>query len=154
MKRLLPLTAFVAFALALWLASGDGAEVSPDELLRRCEVSQPHWESYQEDVKAQVGAGPIADWSGTPRAVSLTDKAILVDLDVAPPWDARDAAAPVLLRDAFGDTVRQDAVEPLGDRILRYHFPRSGDPARVPAWVELRFPHGEAWLPLDTDGHW
>jgi len=153
-KRTIPLLVLGLAGAVLWLASRENVTVTPEEIGQRCERSAPSWESYQEDIKGQVGAGPVAEWTGQPQSVQVGKGEVQVDFAIGPPWGEYDAALPVLLRDSFGATCRHDAVERV-DQVRRYHFPLQGEALqRPPSWVELRFPHSEAWVPLDTDGRW
>ncbi len=154
MKRAIFMLIMGFAASIIWLASKGDVEVGPGEIARRCAAGKPTWESYQEDIKGQIGAGPVAAWSGHPVSVVLEAGEVTVDFTLEAPWAGYDAALPILLRDSFGTTCRHHTAERV-DGLRRYHFQLRGEALqRMPGWIELRYPHDEAWIPLDTEGRW
>lgn len=134
--------------------AGCGGTVGEAEIARRVEASVPTWQSYPEDIKAQVGAGPVAEWEGTVDEVRVEPEAIRVTFRLEGPWAARDAAMPLLLNEPFGGVRRNSAAERQGDRVT-YLFDNAGREAAVPVpWVELKFPGGERRIVLSQEGTW
>lgn len=128
-------------------------ELSPAELARRCEACHPAWTGYQEDIKA-IGARPVAEWRGEPVSVHVTGGDARVTLALAPPWDAREAALPLLLQDPEGRVHRQATTERVGTHRV-YIFRDIASPnSSTPPWVELQYPHTRRRLYLDPAGNW
>lgn len=128
------------------------ARVSEAEIARRCRESEPRWESYQEDVKGLIGAAPTAEWSGRPAAVTVTASGIKVEMLLTGAWASREAVIPLLVRDATGSVLLSQEASGEGAR-RTYHFPPPPEQGLASS-LELRYPHGEAWIPLDADGAW
>ncbi len=135
-------------AVVAWLAA---PEISPEELLRRCEACKPEWLSYQEDIKGQIGARPVALWRGEPVSVRRTGSGWEVAFALSPPWSEYGAAVPVLLRDSLGgELIPESSRMEDGLRVYRYKSPPdAGGP-----WVELHYPHTERRIVLDAAGAW
>jgi len=127
---------------------------SPEELLRRTRDSHPSWQNYSEDIKAHVGAGPVAEWHGKPTAVARDGKTLRVTFSISGPWAARRAVVPVLLRTPYGSVYRSTSAEGTGETRV-YLFALTGDAVEggLP-WVELQFPHGHRRIVLDDAGSW
>lgn len=154
MKRTVVFVCLGLLGWAGWLVLHGDVEVSPEMIAERCRQSEPSWESYQEDIKGQIGAGPVAEWAGEPAAVTAREEEVTVDFALQAPWRDYDAALPVLLRDSFGSTCPQVHTEHV-DGVRRYHFSLMGEALKhTPSWFEIRYPHGEDWLPLDNEGRW
>lgn len=122
------------------------------ELVRRCKAAQPAWNGYQEDIK-EIGARPVAQWHGAPIFAVVKPGAVEIIFQLTPPWDAWEAAVPVLLRDPEGRVMR-DTGDHRDGALRVYQFDRSAmvdEPA--PPWLEIQFPHTRRKLFL-TDGHW
>ena len=122
------------------------------ELARRAAASRPTWNNYPEDVKAQIGATPVAEWAGRLAEVRAARGGVTVVFDLTGPWARRNAAVPVLLQEPFGGVHRDSEARREGTRVV-YAFalePRDG----VPPWVELQFPHGRRHVVLPSDGVW
>jgi len=129
-------------------------ETTPAELEKRCAESDPAWISYQEDIKGQVGAQPVARWRGALQEVRQESDTVTVTFQLEAPWDEYRAAVPVLLRDPMGREHRQDRVV-REDGLRRYIFrldAQSG--ASLLPWVDIHFPHTERRVALDAMGHW
>ncbi|MBW7865081.1 MAG: hypothetical protein GX580_04480 [Candidatus Hydrogenedens sp.] len=130
-----------------------GASDPPDsEIARRCRESRPGWQSYQEDIKGQVGARLVAQWHGEIDAVRADGGNVTVSFRLSPPWDTRDAALPVLLRLPSGEELLQDTALREGG-LRHYHFslPEKSAP---PPWVAVHYPHRERRVALDAAGEW
>jgi len=115
--------------------------VSPDEIRIRAEQSNPSWQNYPEDIKAQLGAGPAAEWQGEPTRAIRKHTTVHVLFHVTGPWATYDAAMPVLLRDPYGNTYRNSAFHrEQGETV--YVFDLKEEAATGPlAWVEVKYPH-------------
>ena len=142
----------VLLAIAGVGGTGCGASISDEELKRRTEASQPTWPNYEEDIKAQVGAGPVAEWAGKPIEASVIGDAVEVTFRVTGPWSQRAAAIPVLLRDPTGG-IHRNTRTTTGNGPVIYTFSLP-EQTLIPAWLELKFPHGEKRLVLSSSGEW
>lgn len=144
--------AFLALvALTAYMNSGD---LSPEELARRCADSFPAWQSYQEDIKAQVGARPVAEWKGRPTGVKQAGREIRVTFLLSVPWSGRPAVLPILMRDPLGVVYRNIGAESrAAERIYLFELAETSVVSLLP-WIELQFPHSEVRLPLDPQGEW
>ena len=145
----------VAITLAaLVLFNACGAVVPEDEIARRVRASRPTWQSYSEDIKAQLGAGPAAEWEGSLREVRIEGGEIRAVVELSGPWAKRSVAAPVLLNDPVGGP-RQNTTAERDDGRVTYGFslPSSQSGLAVP-WVELKFPNGQRRVSLSEKGTW
>ena len=147
--------ALMALCAGVAMVARMGAhEADPAELLRRCNESHPAWLSYQEDIKGQVGATPVARWRGRPVEVRQQSGELTVTFLLESPWADYDAAVPVLLRDPLGREHRQDRVEKDG-ALRRYTFEMPQDSAAMTLpWVEIHYPHTERRIALGAEGRW
>ena len=138
--------------LTLHLACSPG--VTDAELARRVAAAHPAWQSYEEDIKAQLGAGPAAEWSGSLDAVRCDAESIRATFRVVGPWSRRTVAAPILMREPTGRVLQnRDASNDGGS--VTYVFDRPSTlTSDVPAWLEFRFPHGEGRVVLSENGTW
>lgn len=128
-------------------------DLSPAELARRCDACAPAWTGYQEDIKA-IGARPVAEWRGEPVSAQFTGGEARVTMALAPPWDSREAALPLLLKDPEGQIHRHATTEGAGAHRI-YIFRDIASPgANAPPWLELQYPHTRRRLYLDASGHW
>lgn len=135
--------------LAVYYALTSNAQPSPEELLARVESSHPTWQSYYEDIKDQIGAGPVAQWQGRLTEVRIAGGEVEVKFSLAGPWADRHVAIPVLLRDARGEMMRESRVRFEGDSVT-YTFPTD---ASKP-WIELQSPEGTRRVALPESGVW
>jgi len=141
-------------ALVVMLALRAPACVPPDELARRTATSRPTWRNYQEDIKAQIGATPVAQWRGTLEAAQRDGATVRVTCRLAGPWAQRRSAVPILLREPRGGIHRNQRAECRDGRVT-YVFQIGEDAARAALpWIELKYPHGEKRLVLFEDGSW
>ncbi len=154
-RKLLVGYAVVALGVvAFILASVKGSSVSPEELAARIAASHPSWQSYEEDIKGQIGAGPVAEWEGTLVAVQAEPGALCATFRVTGPWADRDAGIPILLRSASGKTFQSVSTRREDGRV-QYRFDLGSDTDPMPPWVELKYPfYGNRRVPLSEQGSW
>ncbi len=142
--------AVVAVCLFLFFLLQKGDVLSDDELRVRTEASQPTWQNYIEDIKGQVGARYVAEWSGgvEQAGVAKDESRFWVSFHVEGAWAGRDAAIPVLLREPRGNSICSSGFEKK-DGDLKYFFdsPYSLEDASVP-WLEVKHPAGEHRITL------
>ena len=143
----------LCLVLTAFLLTACGA-ISDEELTRRAEASSPTWQNYPEDIKGQIGAGPVAEWEGEPVRIRRMRGDLRVTFRVQGPWATRGAAMPVLLKHHKGGWIRSiETVEEAGQ--LTYVFNLPPEVARAqPPWVELKYPHGRKRVALDAAGSW
>lgn len=135
------------------LAFLNARELPPEELVRRCNACHPAWNGYQEDIKV-IGARPVARWRGTPVALEVAPDAIRLTMALDPPWDAWDAALPLLVRDPEGQVHRNTGAERAGPLRI-YQFPAPPDAAlSPPPWLEIQYPHTKRRIHLSPAGTW
>ena len=155
MRRYLFLIAVAVFlCLIAFFVALNLHEVPAAELARRCAAATPGWAGYAEDIKAQVGARPVALWQGRPIRAEMVPEGLSVAFALSPPWSGYSCALPVLVRLPSGRTCRdhEAVVDPPG---CSYRFDLlPGDMASPPPWIEIRYPHGEMRLPLNAEGRW
>lgn len=125
-----------------------------EELRKRVETSTPLWANYEEDIKAQIGATPAAQWEGKPVSARIDGANLYVDFEIAGPWVARKLALPLLAHDPLGNTYQNTGAEIDGAQTI-YVFVLTEDAARdgLP-WVDLKYPHHERRLVFSDDGDW
>jgi len=115
--------------------------VPPEEVRIRAEQSNPSWQNYPEDIKAQLGAGPAAQWQGEPIRAIRRNATVHVVFHVTGPWATYDAAMPVLLRDPYGNIYRNTTFHREEGETV-YVFDLKEEAATGPlAWVEVKYPH-------------
>ena len=132
-------------AAPIVLFSGSGP--SEAELATRVKAAHPDWPDYQEDMKGQVGAGPVAEWVGEPVAAYQDGKDVVVRFRLTGPWVKRDLSLPILLRDPVLKVYRHASAARHGD-ITDYRFHVSDQDERVLPWVEVKYPHHTRRLTL------
>jgi hypothetical protein len=105
----------------------------------------PTWDNYDEDLKAQLGATPVALWMGHPLSFIVHPTGIEVLFAVSGPWKELQAQVPVLLRTPEGVVCPpvQAETQTAGHR---YFFVLPEEFEAAPPWIELRFPRGERRL--------
>lgn len=125
----------------------------PDrELAARVKAAQPDWQSYLEDLKGQVGAGPVAQWQGTPVHARKTQNELLISFEISGSWVKRVCYIPVMIREPRGAVfVSADAEK--DDSCARYKF-QLPQMARDVPWVELKYPTGQIRLVFSDSGEW
>lgn len=133
---------------------GCGAVVSESALLARVEGSVPQWQGYQEDIKGQIGAGPVAEWSGEPVKGVREGGFVRVTFRLSGAWSLREASIPVLMRDPVG-RVHRNSGAVRQDRMVVYEFQVGPDgPGWAFPWVEVKFPNGEKRIVFGDDAVW
>lgn len=128
--------------------------ISPEELAERVSASRPEWANYHEDLKAQVGVTPVAEWQGEPIYATQTGRQLDITFDISGTWSQRDMALPILVRDPFGG-VRRDVHAKREKNKVTYRFviDPSAEHAPVP-WVEIQYPHHERRIVFSEEGTW
>lgn len=108
--------------------------------------SQPTWDSYQEDIKGQLGARAAAQWQGEfVEARHTAGDSVEIVFKVVGPWATRDVAMPILVRDPELGVTR--LAETTAEGALRiYHLTLDG--AEAPPWLEVQYPHHTRRVPL------
>lgn len=142
---------FVAAVLFFTLLNA--RPIAQEDLFARCAASQPAWNGYQEDIK-EIGARPVAQWHGAPLSLEVSAGEVRLIMSLDPPWDAWEAALPLLIRDPEGHVHRDRATTREGAQRV-YHFPpivENSDP--LPPWIEIQYPHTKRRLFLDAAGAW
>lgn len=147
------LVALFCAALVSVIAAVNAQDPSPVDLALRCRASQPAWNGYQEDIK-EIGARPVARWHGEPVSLTFKPGEVRLTMALSSPWDAWEAALPVLLMDPEGRVMRNDSDQREGSlRVYVFNRPETaGDPQ--PPWLEIQFPHTRRRLYLDAEGEW
>jgi len=128
-----------------------GGAVPAHVLAARCEASEPRWNSYQEDIKGQIGARPVAEWQGDLVAAELRDEVLTLDFALEEPWHSLPAAIPVLLRLPDGSVLLPQASREEGG-LRRYSYRLDENTAT--SWVEVQYPHQRDRLIFDSAGQW
>ena len=147
------LAAVFMLILAIALPSLLDPAARLEGVAQRCLDSEPTWENYQEDVKAQIGATPVALWAGEPVAGRMEAGEFRLTMRVEPPWDDLHCAMPIMLRDPMGRVhLAREAQGSGSERV--YSFALSGGASSAPPWVEVHYPHRIARLPLENGGIW
>lgn len=141
-------------ALVAVLACLNAHRVTPGELAQRCAASRPQWPSYQEDIKGQIGARPVAQWQGVPVHAEQSASALRVTFRIDGPWAGYACALPILLQDPLGNVFCSAETEGAGaERTYRFAW-FAQEHASVLPWVTIRFPRGEKRLIFDQNGRW
>ncbi len=143
----------VSLALLVVLA-GCGAAVSESELAGRIAKCEPQWQGYQEDVKGQIGAGPVAEWKGEPVKAVQEGAVVRLTFRLAGPWALRDGGIPVMMQDPMGH-VRQSSGVTRENGLVTYDFKvEAAETASFFPWVEVKFPNGDKRIVFDEKGVW
>lgn len=155
LKRVIVILAVSLFLVLVgFVAYVNSRQISEAELAQRCAASRPEWQNYQEDIKAQIGARPVAQWKGDPIAARQSGNKVYLTFRLEGPWARYDLVLPILLRDPLGKTYRSITAEYRGPE-RTYLFDLSPDAAAsVLPWVEVRYPHTETRLSLNPQGQW
>ena len=151
--RVLKASLFLAgVLLALLLVLPVRAPLSDEELARRVRASQPAWGNYDEDLKAQLGAAPVAEWEGRLTRLQWASGVLQISFSLTGPWAKRDVAIPILVQLPDGETFRDEAAIREGSQIT-YRLSTSLE--HPPQWVVVRYPfYGERRIVLSEDGRW
>ncbi len=132
----------ILFPLAACVPSIDEAD-----LARRCVQSRPEWNNYDEDIKAQIGATAAAQWDGEPLRAHAGNGQVQVTFAIRGPWEKRSAALPVLMRDPYGNTLRDsgEAGRNGSERTYTFILPAATAEGSLP-WIEIKYLHHERRL--------
>jgi hypothetical protein len=140
--------------LAVLATAACSSGLDETALARRAADSMPRWETYQEDIKAQVGARPVAEWSGAVEEVRVEPPRVVAAFRLSGPWAQRDAAVPVLMQGPLTEARRHARVIREGDRIVyEFDVPELGSAQALP-WIELKYPRQERRIALSPEGTW
>ena len=157
MKRWLGVATVLALALALSIALASRiapTEISETELARRVAGSVPQWADYQEELKAHLGATPVARWQGEPIRAVVEGREVRVTFAIRGVWARYDFALPVLLRSHLGKVyVNRQATRRASEVTYIFQLIDLADGAATP-WVEIRYPHRERRLLMSPEGTW
>jgi hypothetical protein len=144
---------FLLTCLIVALSWVNSTELSEEDLAARCADSTPRWDSYQEDIKGQVGARPVAQWLGKPVSASANTGAVAVTFQVTGPWAQRTAAVPIIVKDPAG-AVRVAHGTGDGAGTVDYKITLPGSEQSSVPWLEVQYPHHRERLPLNAEGKW
>ena len=132
----------------------DSTQLSPQDLAGRVNASRPEWANYLEDLKAEVGVTPVAEWDGELVRAQRNGRDLNVTFRIGGLWSERDVALPILLRDPFGNIRRNQSATREGDLVdYRFYFPDIESDAPLP-WVQIKYPGHERKLGFSEDGRW
>lgn len=148
--------AAIVLAAFIWgIASiSPTTEISDQELAERVRTSRPDWADYREDLKAQLGATPVARWEGELVQAWVDDTRILLAFELSGTWAAYDFGLPMLLRDHLGSVQQNSAITHDGSRAT-YEFLARGWSQENPApWIEVMYPNQQRRLVLSSEGTW
>ena len=144
-----------ASACLLLLAVAAACRPAIDErgLVGLAAEAQPAWPSYQEDIKGMIGATPVAEWEGVPVRAWRDAATVRVQFQLRGPWRQREAAVPILMRDAVG-SIRRSVNGVRQDDSCVYVFDVPEWTAASATWFELKYPHAEKRIVLGAQGTW
>ncbi|MFO7974396.1 MAG: hypothetical protein R6V12_07170 [Candidatus Hydrogenedentota bacterium] len=126
--------------------------MSEKELARRVAQSDPRWNNYDEDLKAQLGAAAVAEWEGNLIRIQWASGVLQVSFSIRGPWAERDFAIPILLQFPNNQTLRNETAVRDGKRVT-YRYSTSFE--EPPQWVAVRYPfYGERRIVLSEEGLW
>ena len=130
------------------------ASIDDEELRDRVRTSRPAWESYQEDIKSQVGAAPVAQWEGVLQSVVCQRNTVHLTFEVRGPWAQRATAIPILVREPFGGTHSSlSAHNDAGSVTYLFELTEADSTTSFP-WLDVKFPHQEKRIVLSDQGVW
>ena len=144
---------FLLTCLIVALSWVNSTELSEDDLAERCAQSVPRWDSYQEDIKGQVGARPVAQWLGVPASASAVNGTVTVTFTVNGPWAERAAAVPIIIKDPTGAVLVAHGKGD-GAGTVSYEITLPGAEQSSVPWLEVQYPHHRERLPLNAEGLW
>jgi len=119
--------------------------LSNDELAARVAAFTPEWETYQESLKAEIGARPVAEWEGEPVSAERRTGHVVITVELQGPWAQRDFGLPLILRGPTLRTYAPATVEQK-DGVAVYRFDVAEGEA-LP-WVEVQYPLGRRRIPV------
>ena len=137
-----------------WFVYENSRPLDPRVLAERAAASLPHWATYQEDIKGQIGAKAVAQWQGRPVRAHQEGRVVQVEFEIDGSWETYRAAMPILARDPFGNEVRDIRAAVEGARVTyAFEFGVDSGPGVIP-WIELQFPHNDQRITFAPDGTW
>lgn len=149
--------ALVAFsAVMLWgmLTTDSRVDVSTEELAQRVQQSFPDWADYQEDLKGQLGATPVARWEGVPLRARVAGDHVTVVFEVSGPWADYDFALPILIKDHLGKVYRNNGARRTGQEVeYTFRLRDRVEGTSVP-WLEIAYPHHFQRIAFSDEGEW
>jgi hypothetical protein len=133
--------------LAAWgaLLGGCGSPVPDAELRKLALESNPGWQNYQEDIKAQIGARAVAEWRGEALQADVSNGEVRVVCMVEGVWAARSFVMPILIQDPRGEIIKGASDGKAVDGRVEYRFRLPAGERDVP-WVNVKYPNGEKRL--------
>lgn len=139
--------------MVLALAAGC-AGPTDEELKQRVAVSRDKfdWNDYSEHLKGFIGAGPVAEWAGTPVDARVEGCSVVIRFRLTGPWATRNIGIPIMIREPRGATFTSCDVRP-ADGLIAYRFTFPA-PAATPPWLEMKYPRGQIRLAFQRDGTW
>jgi hypothetical protein len=153
-RRMLKRSLFFATLLVVLLVVSlpMHAPVSEKELARRVMRSDPAWNNYDEDLKAQLGAAAVAEWEGKVTRIQWVSGVLQVSFIITGPWEQREFAIPILLQLPDSKIFRNDAAVREENKVT-YRFSTASE--EPPQWVVVRYPfYGERRIVLNDEGVW
>ena len=123
-------------------------KINEAELAILAGKAHPGWENYQEDIKAQIGATPVAQWRGTPRHAWKDGDGIHVQFDIEDAWKKRTCVIPILIRDS-GGTEYLSTKGLVEEGKVTYTFPPSSSLSVFTNTIEIKYPHEDRRLELE-----
>jgi hypothetical protein len=146
---LAPFLVILAFVPVACTDSAGGP--TQDELAALVAQARPVWANYGEDLKAELGATPVAQWAGRPTSAQIENDRIQIEFELEAPWTGYPFGMPILMRDPLGRVHR-----PVGYAAHAYEFQLEGfAPGAVIAWIEIRYPpNEERRIVFDQTGNW
>jgi hypothetical protein len=150
--RVLLAAALAAFLAGYWMRA---RVITTDTrgLVRRCAACQPEWLSYDEDLKAAIGARAHAQWKGELFSVQVNARRILLTFRLEAPWAEYNAAVPLLVRTPAGRQYRTTKAE-TKNGLCVWRVERAPDAEDTPDWIEVRYPVNAKRVYLGPDGRW
>lgn len=144
-SRYIPRAIFLLFLTCAAACSAPFDAQTVEERVRTC---TPTWESYQETIKAEIGAGPVAQWTGSPTGAVYAAGEVTVTFRVEGPWADAGLAMPILMRGPdMNAQLPIDATVSGEYTTYRYTI----DTAAIVPWVDVRFPRATERMQLIHD---
>lgn len=129
-------------------------DVSTEELAQRVQRSFPDWANYQEDLKGQLGATPVARWEGRPLRARVARSEVSIVFEVSGAWAEYDFALPILLKDHLGKVYRNRFTRHTNSEVeYIFHLTNRVEGTSVP-WIEVAYPHHLERLAFSDEGEW
>lgn len=140
--------------VCLSLIGCSSPSIDIEALKRRVDNSTPSWQSYQEDIKGQIGAMAVAQWVGEPIKAELTGGEVHLTFKLDGKWIEYKTEIPILLKEPMGGTHRNNAARNNGNEVeYIFELPKDVAGAKLP-WVEIQYPHTKKRIALNSKGLW